>query len=113
MNEKPETAEPTNQQQRRPRTVLVALIAVAAAALNFLGPLFIVVFVVQPVRVEGTAMWPTLNDGDRILLSKRTTTLRRGDIIVFYYPKDTSKSFVKRIIGLPGDSIDVDLEGNV
>jgi signal peptidase I len=65
------------------------------------------------VRVEGVAMAPTLNDGDRIFISKQTGNLERGDIVVFYYPKDQTKSFIKRIIGLPGEMIDIDSNGGI
>ncbi|MBD0325020.1 MAG: signal peptidase I [Pyrinomonadaceae bacterium] len=70
-----------------------------------------VVFVVQPVKVEGTSMLPRLHDGERIFVNKLIyyglPKLQRGDIIVFWYPNDPSKSYIKRIIGLPGETIEV------
>jgi signal peptidase I len=70
-----------------------------------------VVFVVQPVKVEGTSMLPRLHDGERIFVNKLIyyglPQLSRGDIIVFWYPNDPSKSYIKRIIGLPGETIEV------
>lgn len=63
--------------------------------------------VVQPVRVQGVAMEPGLKDGDRIFLSKDLDNLKRGDIVAFYYPKDRSKTYIKRIVGLPGEEIEV------
>ncbi len=74
------------------------------------------VFVVQPVVVEGTSMLPQLHDGERLLVNKLVYYkfesvswghLERGDIVVFWYPKEPDKSYVKRIIGLPGESIEV------
>lgn len=62
---------------------------------------------VQPVRVEGTAMLPALNDGDRILLDRRFEKLQRGDIVIFYFPLDQSRSYIKRIIGLPGETVEI------
>ncbi|MCS6886137.1 MAG: signal peptidase I [Acidobacteriota bacterium] len=69
---------------------------------------FIVVFVVQPVKVEGTSMLPRLHDGERIFVNKfiyQFSKIERGDIVVFWYPKNPSQSFIKRVIGLPGDEI--------
>jgi signal peptidase I len=71
----------------------------------------LVVFVVQPVKVEGTSMLPRLHDGERIFVNKLIyyglPELQRGDIIVFWYPDDPSKSYIKRIIGLPGESVEI------
>ena len=53
-------------------------------------------------------MKPTLNDGDRVMMTSRFDPLARGEIIIFYYPRDTSKSYIKRIIGLPGEEIEID-----
>jgi len=103
----------TASRPNRKKVVLIVTIVIGACALYLLLPALTVVFVAQPVRVEGTAMTPTLNNGDKILVSKQLGTLERGDIVVFLFPQDTSKSFIKRIIGLPGDRIDVDVEGNV
>ncbi len=52
-------------------------------------------------------MEPTLHDGDRILVTKRIEQLRRGDIVIFRYPFEPSKSFVKRVVGLPGEVIEI------
>jgi len=61
----------------------------------------------RPVRVEGTAMMPTFHDGDRILIDKNIKDLKRGDVIAFLYPKDTSKWYIKRVTGLPGETIEI------
>ncbi len=76
----------------------------------------IVVFVVQPVKVEGTSMQPRLENEERIFVNKfkyNFEPIQRGDIIVFWFPDDPSKSFIKRIIGLPGERIDMDTLGRV
>jgi signal peptidase I len=76
----------------------------------------IVVFVVQPVKVEGTSMQPRLENEERIFVNKfkyNFEPIQRGDIIVFWFPDDPSKSFIKRIIGLPGERIDMDALGRV
>jgi signal peptidase I len=77
---------------------------------SVLVAVLVIVFVVQPVRVEGTSMLPHLHDGERIFVNKfiyRFDTIERGDIVVFWYPKDPSKSFIKRIIGLPGETVTI------
>jgi len=76
----------------------------------------IVVFVVQPVKVEGTSMQPRLENDERIFVNKFEYTfssIKRGDIIVFWFPDDPTKSFIKRVIGLPDDSIDMDASGHL
>ena len=74
------------------------------------------VFVAQPVVVEGTSMLPQLHDGERLLVDKLVYYkiksfgwghIERGDVVVFWYPKDPDKSYVKRIIGLPGETVEV------
>ena len=71
----------------------------------------IVVFVVQPVKVEGTSMLPRLHDGERIFVNKlvyyNLPRIERGDIVVFWYPDDPEKSYIKRVIGLPGETVEV------
>jgi len=69
---------------------------------------FVILFVYQPVKVEGGSMEPGLEDQERIFINKMVyhwESIERGDIIVFRYPRDTSKSFIKRVIGLPGDEV--------
>jgi signal peptidase I len=72
--------------------------------------LVIIVFLYQPVKVEGTSMAPLLSDQERIFINKfvyRFTAIERGDVVVFWYPLDRSKSFIKRVIGLPGDTLEM------
>ena len=69
---------------------------------------FIIVFLYQPVKVEGTSMMPSLDDQERIFVNKlvyRLEPIERGDVVVFHYPRDPSKSFVKRVIGVAGDHV--------
>ena len=73
--------------------------------------LFIILFLYQPVRVEGTSMLPRLEDQDRLFINKfayRFEDIHRSDVVVFYYPHDRSKSYIKRVIALPGDTLSVD-----
>jgi len=72
--------------------------------------IMIVVFLYQPVKVEGTSMLPELRDQERIFVNKfvyRIEEINRKDIVVFWYPKDPSKSYIKRVIGMPGDTVEV------
>ncbi len=75
-----------------------------------------IVFVVQPVKVEGTSMLPRLHDGERIFVNKLIyyglPKLRRGDIVVFWFPNNPSQSYIKRIVGLPGEKVEI-REGRV
>ncbi len=77
------------------------LVSVGASAL-------IITCIYQPVRVEGTSMQPRLHDNDRLFINKfvyRFESIHRGDVVVFHYPGDPSKSYIKRVIALPGDEL--------
>jgi len=72
---------------------------------------FIIIFLYQPVRVEGTSMLPVLEDQDRLFINKiayRVGDIQRGDVVVFLYPHDHSKSYIKRVIAGPGDDLRID-----
>lgn len=72
---------------------------------------FIFAFLYQPVRVEGTSMLPVLEDQDRLFVNKmafHVGDVHRGDVVVFRYPRDQTKSYIKRVIALPGDAIQID-----
>ena len=67
-------------------------------------------FVAQPFIVSGASMETTFSTGEYLIVDQLTYYFdepRRGEVIVFRYPKDPSKFFIKRIIGLPGDTIDI------
>jgi signal peptidase I len=71
----------------------------------------IITFLYQPVRVEGTSMLPRLEDRDRLFINKfvyHISAIERSDVVVFHYPRDPSKSYIKRVIALPGDSLRID-----
>lgn len=72
---------------------------------------FIIIFLYQPVRVEGTSMLPMLEDQDRLFINKiayRVGNIHPGDVVVFQYPRDHAKSYIKRVIALPGDRLRID-----
>jgi signal peptidase I len=80
-----------------------------------LASVLIITFLYQPVRVEGTSMLPRLEDSDRLFINKfvyHIEAIGRGDIVVFRYPRDEEKSYIKRVIGLPGDRVRI-IQGQV
>ncbi|MCX6739498.1 MAG: signal peptidase I [Candidatus Parcubacteria bacterium] len=67
-------------------------------------------FIAQPFIVRGESMDPTFADGQYLIIDEityRTTPPERGDVIVFKYPNDPSKYFIKRVIGLPGETVKI------
>ena len=72
---------------------------------------FIIMFLYQPVKVEGTSMLPGLSDQERIFINKfvyHIEPISRGDVVVFHYPRDPQKSYIKRVIGVSGDTIRIE-----
>jgi signal peptidase I len=71
---------------------------------------FLIAFVAQAFRVQGTSMQPLLADGERIVVNKflyRFSPIARGDVVVFWYPREPSVSFIKRVVALPGDTVEL------
>ena len=71
----------------------------------------IILYLYQPVRVEGTSMLPNLEDQDRLFINKfayRFGEIHRDDVVVFLFPGDHTKSYIKRVIALPGDSLRIE-----
>jgi signal peptidase I len=90
---------------KRPPIILSFLLVLIAAGCS---PLL----KIQPVKVEGTAMLPALSDGDRIIVERDFDKLERGDIVLFYNPDDHRGRYIKRVIGLPNEVIEI-REGTV
>src|SRR5258708_18364385 len=70
----------------------------------------IIIFLYQPVKVEGTSMAPLISDNERIFINKmvyKFEPISRGDVVVFWYPNDRTKSFIKRVVGLPGETVEI------
>ncbi len=107
-----ETAQPpatvvTAARTSRPRLLAWARDLVISLAISA----FIIIFLYQPVKVEGTSMMPILDDQERVFINKfiyHVEPIERGDIVVFHYPRDPSKSYIKRVIGVPGDRVRID-----
>lgn len=80
-------------------------------AISIAASAFIIVWIYQPVRVEGTSMQPRLHDNDRLFINKFVYSfekIERGDVVVFHYPGDPAKSYIKRVIALPGDDLRIE-----
>ena len=104
----PQSASPAPAAPRRSMGLMLWLrdLLISAAA-----SVVIITFLYQPVRVEGTSMLPRLEDRDRLFINKfvyHLSAIERGDVVVFRYPRDPEKSYVKRVIALPGDTLRVD-----
>ena len=103
----PATARPTRS------SFWNALSWVRDLAFSVLIAVILIVFIYQPVKVEGTSMMPTLTDQERIFINKFTYhfglgDIQRGDMVVFWFPLDQSKSYIKRVIGVPGDQVKIE-----
>jgi signal peptidase I len=102
-------ASPKPEASRRGATLVSAWMRDLIISLGISA--FIIVFLYQPVKVEGTSMMPSLDDQERIFINKfvyRLEPIQRGDIVVFRYPRDPAKSFIKRVIGIAGDHVKID-----
>jgi signal peptidase I len=80
--------------------------------LSCLIAILVILFLYRPVKVEGTSMMPSLFDQERLFINQFTYKfgigeIQRGDTVVFWFPKDPTKSYIKRVIGLPGDIVAV------
>jgi signal peptidase I len=104
-----------DSQPPRPTAAARALGTVAAWGrdlfISVILAVLVILFLYQPVKVEGTSMMPALVDQDRIFINKFVYRfggeIHRGDMVVFWYPGDATKSYIKRVVGVPGDTIEV------
>lgn len=97
----PESGRPLRRELRSWGRDLVIALSLAVV---------IIIFFYQPVKVEGTSMTPSISDQERIFINKfvyRFEPIERGDVVVFWYPLDRTKSFIKRVVGLPGDTVEI------
>ena len=106
--------EPASAPVPPKRSVLGALLHWARdLVFSVILAIIVILFLYQPVKVEGTSMMPTLVDQERIFINKFVYRLHfgkidRGDTVVFWFPGDPSKSYIKRVIAVPGDRVEVD-----
>lgn len=80
--------------------------------LSVLIAVLVILFLYRPVKVEGTSMMPTLYDQERLFINQFSYKfglgkIQRGDTVVFWAPDDIRESYIKRVIGLPGDTVAV------
>src|SRR5437870_11714882 len=104
--------EPTESPKRH-QTLLSAVFWLRDLAVSVLLAVILIVFIYQPVKVEGTSMMPALTDQERIFINKftyrfGTGNIERSDLVVFFPPLDHSKSYIKRVIAVPGDTVQID-----
>src|SRR5690349_7282557 len=107
----PPTSEVLSKPSLSARAVPVLSVWLRDLIISLAISAFIIIFLYQPVKVEGTSMMPSLEDQERIFVNKfvyRLEPIERGDIVVFRYPRDPSKSYIKRVIGMAGDRIRID-----
>ncbi len=105
-----EKALQSSGDQERKEETASAKELIKAAVIAVLLALFIRTFVVQAFKIPSESMLHTLLVGDHLLVNKMAYYFgepERGDIIVFQYPKDDSRDFVKRVVGLPGETLEV------
>ena len=109
--------EPTSPEAPTPVAAPQPVFGVASLlrdlAISVVLAVVLIVFIYQPVKVEGTSMMPGLTDQERIFINKYpyklgTGNIERGDLVVFHFPLDPSQSYIKRVIGIPGDTVEVD-----
>jgi signal peptidase I len=98
-------------------TLLATLAWFRDLMLSVLIAVLVILFLYRPVKVEGTSMMPNLLDQERLFINQFSYkfgfgNIQRGDTVVFWFPEDTTKSYIKRVIGLPGDTVAVE-DGSV
>ncbi len=101
-----QVSAPSEEKNNWGRFIFDIIETLALAGILFLG----INAVSARVRVDGFSMQPTLEDGEFVLVSKlnyRFGDVERGDIVVFHFPMDPEQELIKRVIGLPGDTINV------
>src|SRR5215467_2034630 len=111
----PPPASPAPQQRRS--LTGTTLTWLRDLSLSVIIAIVVILFLYQPVKVEGTSMMPGLVDQERIFINKflyrfGLAEVNRGDTVVFWYPNDPTKSYIKRVIAVPGDQVQV-TEGKV
>ena len=108
-----EAVGPSSPSSPKKRSVVGALVHWLRDLLfSVVLAVIVILFLYQPVKVEGTSMMPTLDDQERIFINKfvyrfHFEKIDRGDTVVFWFPGDPSKSYIKRVIGMPGDRVEV------
>ncbi len=108
----PPVPAPPPDSAAKPRAAAIAIAWMRDLLVSVVLAVIVILFLYQPVKVEGTSMMPSLVDKERIFINKFSYrfglgSVERGDTVVFWYPGDLSKSYIKRVIGLPGDLVSI------
>jgi len=106
FEESPGNQEIKDQRQRGKSTLREIVETVLLTLLVFLA----IRALIQNFRIEGTSMEPNLHDGQYLIINKLVYYLHppeRGDVVVFHYPRNPRRDFIKRIVGLPGEKVEV------
>jgi signal peptidase I len=106
-------SQPASAPPAAPRKPMGVMLWFRDLLISAAASVLIITFLYQPVRVEGTSMLPRLEDRDRLFINKfvyHFTAVERGDVVVFRHPAtfDPQRSYIKRVIALPGDTLRVD-----
>lgn len=100
--------EPETQSSKAALSLVFELVQVVAISLAIIIP--VRYFLIQPFYVKGASMEPSFFDHEYLIideLSYRFRTPMRGDIVVFRYPNDQKQFFIKRVIGMPGETVEI------
>ncbi len=114
MSEPTPEAKAAGSEPERPRSAVIATVAwFRDLMLSVLIAVLVILFLYRPVKVEGTSMMPSLYDQERLFINQFSYKfgighIQRGDTVVFWYPGEPTTSYIKRVIGLPGDTVSVD-----
>jgi signal peptidase I len=107
------SVSPASASPEQSRSLVIATVAwFRDLMLSVLIAVLVILFLYRPVKVEGTSMMPSLYDQERLFINQfsykfKFGDIKRGDTVVFWFPEDTTKSYIKRVIGLPGDRVAV------
>src|SRR3954462_5861857 len=112
MDNPPTPIDTPSQLNRRSPIIMLASWIRDLLVSVFLA-ILVILFLYPPVKVEGTSMMPALIDQERIFINKFVYrfgmgAMSHGDPVVFWFPGDPTKSYIKRVIGVPGDTVEVD-----
>lgn len=108
----PESENTPAHRESARNLVSTTIAGVRDLMLSVVIAILVILFLYQPVKVEGTSMMPSLEDQERIFINKfiyrfGMGDVERGDMVVFWYPGDPSKSYIKRVIAVPGDRVEI------
>jgi len=109
FSRRPDIAEGDAQNQKR-KLISIALEIVQVVAISLAIIIPVRVFLIQPFYVQGASMEPNFFNHEYLIIDELSYRLRapeRGEVVVFHYPNDPSQYFIKRVIGLPGERVEI------